>query len=166
MIKHLIALNREKDLIYINEKLNIMDQLSASNFRPVFNNSNFVFSPLLGGLMSDSVDDFFGMLVTSSSNKVNFYVLTPHQYYLIFTISTQIGSIHPLIAKTVFEEESDIKKQAIRKLLFQDNDYINYDVGVKSSAKRKIDDISFFEVNVKKEIFCFGDNSGNLAIYK
>ena len=106
------------------------------------------------------------MLISSSSTKVNFYVLTPHQYILIYTISSHIGLIHPLIAKTVFEEESELNKQGIRKLLFQDNDYFNYNVGVKPSVKRKIEDISFFEANVKIELLCIGDTSGNLAIYK
>ena len=115
---------------------------------------------------NDSVDDFYGLLITSSSSQVNFYVLTPHQYFLIFTISTQLGLIHPLIAMNVFDEESDNRKQGIRKILFQNNNLFNFNVGVNISGQTKMDNISFFDINLNKEIFCFGDSSGNIAIYK
>jgi hypothetical protein len=146
--------------------MRIMDQLSSSIFKPVFNNTSLVFNPLIGGRTINSIEDFYGLFVTSSEEKINFYVLTPHQYFLIFSISTKIGLIHPLSAKILFEEEGDLKKSGIRKILFQENELINLNVGVKSCEKEKIGEISFFDILIKKEIFAFGDTLGNIAVYK
>ena len=142
-----------------------MEQLVDSKFKTFYNNSNFILNPLIGGINIDTIEDFYGLLITASYNQINFYVLTPHQYFLIFSISTEIKLINLLIFETL-SDDSELKKQHIRKLLFQDNDLINYNVGIKENIKMKIADINFFELNLKKEIFCFGDNSGNLAIYK
>lgn len=146
--------------------MKIMDLLSTTAFKPSFNFTSLISNPLLGGKSVNTLEDFYGLYVACSKDEINFYVLAPHQYFLIFSISSKLGLFHPLTAKTLFEEEGDNKKSGIRRVLFQENDISNYNVGVKSGDKQKIGEIAIFDIYVKKELFAFGDSNGNVAVYK
>lgn len=150
----------------MSQILNITDTLYTDNHKKVYNNSNLIFNPLIGGKTKDDIEDFYGMFVTSSKKELNFYVLTPHNYYIIFSISTEIDLIHPLLSKTVFEEDNEIKLSKIRQIIFQDNKLFNFNVGIDQNSKQKIGDLNFFDINIKREMLCFGDTNGNIAIYK
>jgi hypothetical protein len=150
----------------MSQLMNIMESLPNNNPKSVLNNSNLLFSPLVGGKIKDDIEDFYGMLVTASKKQIKFYVLTPHQYYTIFSISTEIDIIHPLVSKTVLDEENEIKMSGIRDVLFQNNELFNFNVGIDQTWSNKLGEISIFEVFIHKEIFCMGDTHGNIAIYK
>ena len=146
--------------------MNIMESFPNNNQKSILNNSNLIFSPLVGGKIKDNIEDFYGMLVTASKKQINFYVLTPHQYYIIFSISTEIDIIHTLVTKTVLDEENEIKMSGIRDVLFQNNKLFNFNVGIDQSWSPKLGDISFFEVYIEREFLCMGDTNGNISIYK
>ena len=162
-MKNLCALNKEKELTYLNERINILNELKIKNFT----NCHFLSSPLLGGNLIDyKLNDQYGLIVSSSSEYIRFWAITPSQYINIYNISMKLDRMNEMLKETILSTQAEERKQKLRKYIFVETDSVNWNIGVIQSKDIKVSDLVSFEMDIYNEQLIALDLAGNFIIYK
>jgi len=158
------ALNGEKNLGYLNERINIIDELKNKNI----SNAHFLNSPLLGVRTGEKISELIGLYITLTPKQIQFWVITPNQYFNIFNISLQIDGINKLLKESLSTFEIDDRKQNLRKYLFVEPDSINSNAGViqNSLENLKFDELVNLDFDINHETLALLDKSQQILIYK
>jgi len=165
-IKKLLALNEEKNLTYMNERINLLKDLKIKNFSN--SNAHFVNSPLLGNNNTKCMNEFHGLMVSLSATQIQFWLITPTQYFNIYNISLQVNEVNAMIEESISSSDTEERKQNLRKFLFVEPDSINWNIGViqKGLENIKVDDLVNFDLDINNELLAASDLSNNILVFK
>jgi len=149
--------------MYLNERINILNDVKTKTF----SNAHFVTTPLLGGV-SDTMNDFYGLLVCSSSTQIMFWLITPTQYFHIYSISLHLDNVNPMIKESISSTDPEERKQKLRKYIFVEPDSINWNVGINQNGLEniKISELVKLDLDINNEILVATDVSGNIILFK
>jgi len=114
------------------------------------------------------ISELIGLYITLTPKQIQFWVITPNQYFNIFNISLQIDGINKLLKESLSTFEIDDRKQNLRKYLFVEPDSINSNAGViqNSLENLKFDELVNLDFDINHETLALLDKSQQILIYK
>lgn len=177
-VRKLIALSQEKELAYLNEKMNILSKFEDFNIHENTYYSSFLIHPLFydhisfGNLNRENLhEEFHSLLITCNNQEILFWILTSEKYILIFKISINHIGINSLISSSIILDEHDEDRNIIiRRLLFQENDSLEIDSGVFHNPEQSYyleqNKISSFDLNFQYGVMAISTSCGSCFIFR
>lgn len=114
------------------------------------------------------MNEFHGLMVSLSATQIQFWLITPTQYFNIYNISLQVNEVNAMIEESISSSDTEERKQNLRKFLFVEPDSINWNIGViqKGLENIKVDDLVNFDLDINNELLAASDLSNNILVFK
>jgi hypothetical protein len=175
-VRKLIALSQEKELAYLNEKMDIINKIEDLKIHEHIFYSSFLNHPLIYDHIYENLnrenlhEEFYSLLITCNNEEILFWILTSEKYILIFKISINHIGINSLISSSIIlDEEDDDRNMIIRRLLFQENDSLAIDSGVpefNNSDDLEKNKITSYDVNFHHGVMTVSTTCGICFIFR